>query len=152
MEAPLVIFHHVYFYPPCGGPEPPTIALLWVRLMHACVLRTMLRAPEPGVLYSLFSPVMRDGTTRFFAFLPPAPAGTHDFCSFLVLPTREGGALPSTFDTVHCYYARSPTKHAATTKAVSRHIPAQLWPQHVRNPGCARVQPPSLGAFLVTFC
>ena len=25
-----------------------------------------------------FSPVMRDGTTRFFAFLPPASAGIHD--------------------------------------------------------------------------
>ena len=75
----------------------------------------------------------------FAFFLPPLLDSMIIFCSFLVLPTREGGELPSTFDTVHCYYARSSTTQAAATKAVSRHIPAPALASTCAQPRvCAR--------------
>ena len=90
----------------------------------------------------LFSPVMRDGTTRFFAFLPPASAGIHDsfFVPFWSFPSgREGNARVLSIPLTTTTLAHPRRKPLLSRLSPDTSLP-QLLPQRVRNLGCARVQ------------
>ena len=92
---------------------------------------------------------MRDGTTRFLAFLPSASAGIHEsffvpFWSFLFVPFwsfpsgREGSARVLSIPLTTTTLAHPRRKPLLSRLSPDTFLP-QLLPQHVRNLGCARV-------------